>query len=61
MNSNKKDNQGLLEPGPGELIPWDKKKKEYLEITGNEKILEKTWKEIEKIGNRFIWFCLTDS
>lgn len=57
----KNTNPKFLKPHPGELIPWEKKKSEYSKIKGDEKIFEKVWKDVEKIGNRFIWFCLTDS
>lgn len=50
----------ILKPKPGELIPWSEKSKEYEKILGNEEILINIWKQTEEIGNRFIWFCLTD-
>ncbi len=59
--TSKSDNPKFLKLKPGELIPWERKKSEYPKITGDEKVFEKVWKDIEKIGNRFIWFCLTDS
>ena len=49
-----------FKPEPGVLLPWDDKKQEYEKITGDEKILKKVWENIEEIGNRFIWLCLTD-
>ena len=61
MKKTENNNPISLKPKPGELMPWEKKKTEYSKIKGDEKIIEKVWKDVEKIGNRFIWFCLTDS
>jgi len=51
----------LYRPKPGELIPWKEKIKDYAKIEGDEKLFERVWNDMEKIANRFIWFCLTDS
>ena len=61
MNDKNRISRGSLYPKPGELIPWEKIKNEYSDVKGDKEIIEKVWKDMEKIGNRFIWFCLTDT
>ncbi len=45
-------------PEPGVCIPWREKVKEYEKIMGDEKVLEKSWEEIDTLAYLFIWFVL---
>ncbi len=54
------DKDKLLEPKPGELIPFEVREKEYKEVMGDKEILKKEWVKIEVIANRFLWAILTD-
>jgi len=50
--------QKKLRIKPGVCIPWNEKKKEIPQITGDESILERIWEEIESHGYMFIWQVL---
>jgi len=43
---------------PGICIPWEEKFKELPEISGDKKLVQHVWEEIEALGNMFIWQCL---
>jgi hypothetical protein len=43
---------------PGVCIPWEEKKKELPKVTGNEKIIQKVWEDIDALGYVYIWQCL---
>lgn len=52
--SSKKDSKILA----GICIPWEEKRKEIPEISGDEEISKTVWEDIESLGNIFIWQCL---
>ena len=43
---------------PGECYPWEEKRKELPEITGDAQLVEKMWKDIDALGYMYIWTCL---
>ena len=43
---------------PGVCIPWEEKRKEYAEILGDEKIVQKVWEETDVLAYLYIWACL---
>ena len=43
---------------PGVCIPWEQKARELPRISGDEKILRKTWEDIDGLGYVYIWQCL---
>ena len=43
---------------PGVCIPWKEKKKELPKISGDEKLLQKQWEDIEALAYMYIWHCL---
>ena len=43
---------------PGVCIPWDEKKKELPQISGNEALIKKTWEDIDSLGYVYIWQVL---
>ncbi len=47
-----------VKKAPGVCIPWEEKVKEYEKITGDEKIVKKTWEEVDDLAYQYIWFCL---
>lgn len=46
---------------PGVCIPWEERIKEYPQIMGDAKIVEKVWKENDALGYLYLWFCLIAS
>ncbi|HJN08977.1 MAG TPA: uroporphyrinogen decarboxylase family protein [Pirellulaceae bacterium] len=45
-------------PQPGECYAWRKKKAEIGTIEGDEDVCQKTWQEMDALGNAFIWQLL---
>jgi hypothetical protein len=43
---------------PGVCIPWEEKKKELPEITGDEAIVKKTWEDVDGLGYMYVWQVL---
>ncbi|MBN1853311.1 MAG: hypothetical protein JW829_11325 [Pirellulales bacterium] len=42
----------------GACVPWDKKRAELPEITGDEKLIETVWKSTDALANMYIWQVL---
>ena len=43
---------------PGVCIPWEEKRKEFPEITGDEQIVKRTWEEVDGLAYTYIWQVL---
>jgi uroporphyrinogen-III decarboxylase len=43
---------------PGVCVPWEKKKGERPEISGDEELCRRIWESVDSSGNMFIWQCL---
>jgi uroporphyrinogen-III decarboxylase len=43
---------------PGACMPWSEKAAELPELFGDRELLERIWKNIDSLGNTFIWQCL---
>ncbi|MBM4083023.1 MAG: hypothetical protein FJ278_25165, partial [Planctomycetes bacterium] len=43
---------------PGACIPWEEKRKETPQITGDAALVQRIWEETDALGNMFIWQCL---
>ena len=43
---------------PSVCIPWEEKRKELPQISGNEDVFRKVWEEVEALGYLFIWQVL---
>jgi hypothetical protein len=43
---------------PGVCIPWEEKRRELAEITGDETLLCKVWEDIDALAYMYIWHCL---
>jgi uroporphyrinogen-III decarboxylase len=54
---------GLAHPAatkraPGVCVPWEEKRAELPEITGDEDLVRQVWEATDAFGNVFIWQCL---
>lgn len=45
-------------PKPGICIPWEDKRKEYVEIMGDEDIVKKAWEDMDLLAYLYIYFVL---
>jgi len=43
---------------PGVCIPWEEKKKDLPQISGDEALVKKTWEDIDSLGYVYIWQVL---
>ena len=43
---------------PGVCIPWEEKLAEIPEITGDPRLFQQVWENIDGLGNMYIWQCL---
>ncbi len=43
---------------PGVCIPWEEKVTEIPEITGDPRLFQQIWENIDGLGNMYIWQCL---
>ncbi len=43
---------------PGVCIPWEEKRKELPEITGDADLVKRVWEDIDALGYVYIWQCL---
>ena len=43
---------------PGVCIPWEEKCRDLPEIPGDRDLVQKVWKDIDALGNMYIWHCL---
>ena len=46
---------------PGACIPWEQRVKEYTQLLGDPKVVQKSWEEIDTLAYLYIWFCLISS
>ena len=52
------ENQKKQERRPGVCIPWEEKVKELPVISGDKKLIQKVWENIDGLGYMYIWQCL---
>jgi len=43
---------------PGVCIPWEEKRKEFPEITGDEEIIKRTWEDVDGLAYTYVWQVL---
>ncbi len=43
---------------PGECIPWAEKRREIPEISGDEELVKRVWKDNDALAYMYIWQCL---
>lgn len=54
------DNIEIIQPAPnamapGVCVPWALKKQELPPITGDEKLVQKVWEDMDSLAYIFIW------
>jgi uroporphyrinogen-III decarboxylase len=40
---------------PGVCVPWEEKRKELPQVTGDEELLRRVWEEVDSLGSMFVW------
>lgn len=40
---------------PGVCVPWEERKKELPEMTGDEKLVKDVWEQNDSLAYTFIW------
>lgn len=48
----------ICNPKVGSCITWEEKRREMPVVLGDEKLLESVWKQVDALGNMFIWQVL---
>jgi hypothetical protein len=43
---------------PGTCIPWDEKRKELPEVSGDKELVKRVWEDIDALGYVYIWQVL---
>jgi hypothetical protein len=43
---------------PGICIPWEEKRKELPEMSGDEELVQRVWEGTDALGYLYIWHCL---
>ena len=43
---------------PGSCVPWEEKRKELPQITGDKELVKRQWEEIDALGYVYIWQIL---
>ncbi len=43
---------------PGVCVPWEEKRKEFPQITGDEQIVKRVWEEVDSLAYLYIWQIL---
>jgi len=43
---------------PGVCIPWEEKRRELPEMTGDKELVRRGWEEIDALGYMYVWQCL---
>jgi hypothetical protein len=43
---------------PGTCLPWDEKKKDIPQITGDEDLVRRVWEDTDGLAYVYIWQCL---
>jgi hypothetical protein len=51
------DKQSEKRP-PGTCVPWEEKRKEIPQITGDEKLVQRVWEDNDALGYMYIWQVL---
>ncbi len=43
---------------PGTCIPWDEKRRELANVSGDKEMVKRVWEEIDALGYVYIWQIL---
>jgi len=47
-----------VKPKPGACLPWEEKRKELPQITGDEQLVQRVWEDVDALAYVYIWQCL---
>ena len=47
-----------LKVQPGVCVPWETRREELPQITGDADLVQRVWEDIDALANSFIWQCL---
>ena len=47
-----------VRPSPGVCVPWDVKRHEYPQISGDSALVQRVWENVESLAYTFAWHCL---
>jgi len=50
--------QQKVDRPPGACIPWEEKRRDFPQITGDEQLVKRVWEEVEAFGYMYIWQVL---
>jgi len=45
-------------PPPGTCMPWEEKRRELPELSGDEQLVKQVWEELDALAYTYIWQCL---
>lgn len=51
-------NELKIDRPPGTCIPWQEKRQEFPQITGDEQLVKRVWEEVDAFGYMYIWQVL---
>ena len=43
---------------PGTCLPWEEKKMDFSQISGDEDLVKRVWEEVDGLGYMYIWQML---
>jgi hypothetical protein len=43
---------------PGVCIPWQEKREELPELSGDPELVRRVWENVDGLGYLYIWHCL---
>jgi len=52
------DEQPKIERPPGTCIPWQEQRQKWPAFTGDERLVEQVWQDVDALGYMYIWQIL---
>ena len=49
---------GISKRPPGTCVPWEEKRAELPEISGDKELVKRVWEDIDALGYVYIWQVL---
>jgi hypothetical protein len=49
---------GTFRRPPGTCIPWDEKREEFPQVSGDKELVKRVWEDIDALGYVYIWQVL---
>ncbi len=50
--------QQTVERPPGTCVPWEEKRPEFPQISGDIELVKRVWEEVDALGYMYIWQVL---